>query len=185
MGRKCKCTICKAELNTDTAYTWIHYPDKPGSKPKKFYYCSESEYLNYIIKKNKEKSDKIKINEVINNIIGYENKNTLLFAQERKWISIPDAIEVIENHSELISKILSDKGFTYDAIHIDYSSQYRFIKYLSAVINNNLEVWISDLNHERELQEFRESKPTPEHDEYKAKSFQRRKRKCLDDYDEE
>lgn len=174
MGRKCKCTICKAELNTDTAFLWTHRTEKTE---KRFYYCSEEEYMNYIKIKAIENDRKRRMNDCINNIIGYINKNTLLFSAEKEWLNVDYALEAIENNALWISDLLRRKGFDM------WSNEYNLIKYLSAVINNNLKNWINEIKQTMELEEYKSGVVDVNHEEHKAKSFQKRKNKCLDDFE--
>lgn len=173
MGRRCKCTICKAELNTDTAYLWTHYTAKTT---KKFYFCSEKEFIDYTKEKALSADRKKRVNCAINEILGYVHSNSMLFKSEDEWSKNEDVVQAIEVHVSDLYKLMSYKGFD---IH---SVPFHVYKYLSAVINNNLTAWVSEIQMKREI-DAGYDKLTIEHSEYKAKSHQKRTKKCLDDYE--
>lgn len=174
MGRACKCTVCGSKLNTDTAFVFNHITK--GGNTQRFFFCNEQEYIDQRVKIAMANGRVIRVNEAIDAILGYDHNNSMLFAQEKKWSKDNNMVLVIESHVEELAELMKYKGF-------DISSDgFHVYKYLSAVINNNMNKWLSELQLSIEAQESLESR-VAEHEEVKTKSFQRRKNRCLDDFD--
>lgn len=173
MGRKCKCTVCKADLNTDTAYLWIHKTEKTE---KRFYFCSEEEFIKCATEKALAASRKNRVHEAINDILGYEHKNSMIFKCEAEWSKDEDVVQAIESHVSYMNELMFYKGFCID------SDAFRVYKYLSTVINNNLNAWVSEIQLQNKCDDIID-KRVIERSDYKPKSHQKRTRKCLDDYD--
>lgn len=174
MGRACKCCVCGEKLNTDTAFTWNHVTK--GGNIKRFFFCSEDEYINQTVQIAMADARKSRLHNAINNILGYAHSNSMLFAQEKQWSEDDDIVTAIENHVDKIAGIMSYKGFDIT------SDSYRVYRYLSAIINNNINEWVSEVKALRDNEKSLEERVV-EHESYKAKSHQKRTRKCLDDYD--
>lgn len=170
---KCKCIICKKELNTTEAYC---YEKLVGDKAKRFYFCSESEAKEYYAKIEQSKIDMRFMDETINYIIGYENKNTLLFGEEKKWLKDKNNIRAIDNNKEWLRNIMSSKGF---------NSEYAMIKYLTTVINNNLTDWVEKVIADNKVEEYLETGETISGYEEVKPVHRKSKRRCLADYKEE
>lgn len=124
MGRPAKCRICGETLDTTIAYKMIL-----NGKPA--YYCSKEEYDNYVAGKEKAKQDKAKVIQLITEIFGYNVQNTLLYAEQKKWLQLADNAKIasyLEENKENISRIMNK----------NFSSEYGSIKYFSAILCNNL-----------------------------------------------
>ena len=122
---RCKCQICKKQLDTSEAYKVL---DKNN---KNKYYCSESEYIEWQAAKDKEKADKKKVFDLITKIFGYPVVNTILYKEWQFW-------NVLRSN-EIISAYLADKEnyLTQTMARLD-SNEYAKIKYFSAILKNDL-----------------------------------------------
>ena len=167
MPRKVKCMICKKSIDIDKAYVAEIKIGKDNKTTKK-YSCAKEEYDNYNEEKTRKKIREKRMSEVINRIINRENKNTLLFQKEREWISVPFALEAIENNEDYITRIIQNKAF---------NSEYAELRYLSAVIDNNLNDWIAKIKIEIENNMRTIEKSTTNIEFYETKKTSRKKRR--------
>lgn len=125
MARKCKCKLCKKELTTDTAYRVV-------VNGKNNYYCSEDEYDNMIIEKNKKKNLMIYI---ACEVLQYEDGQIVPPALTKKLSKLNEFYSV-----EVIHETFRQKR---DDIHYwmknkDFSSEYGMISYIMKIIENNI-----------------------------------------------
>lgn len=172
--RKVKCCCCQEVLPINEAYR-VEKRTKTG-KIKRFYFCSQEEYEETERKTRQFLADKLIINNTINEIIGYENKNTVMFGEEIKWCKTPYAVDAIVGHMDYIRQAVAGKIF---------NSEYCLIRYLSTVINNNLENWIEQVKVDNAINEWLENKETVVDDDVKLIRRTSKKRHCLKDYDED
>lgn len=122
---RCKCQICKKQLDTNEAYKVL---DKNN---KNKYYCSENEYVEWQSAKDKEKADKKKVFDLIGKIFGYQVVNTILYKEWQLW-------NVLKSN-EIISEYLTEKeSYLTQTIGRLDSNEYAKIKYFSAILKNDL-----------------------------------------------
>lgn len=122
---RCKCQICKKQLDTSEAYKIL---DKNGRNK---YYCSENEYVEWQAVKDKEKTDKGRVFNLITKIFGYQVANTILYKEWQIWNGL--------RSDEVISAYLAEKEsyLTRAMARLD-SNEYAKIKYFSAILKNDL-----------------------------------------------
>lgn len=127
---RCKCQICKAELDSKTAFK---VTDKNG---KNKYYCSEIEYDAEEQRKKKVAEDKEKVYRLICNIMGEsEIINTILFKEWVIWNKVAD--------NEKIGKYLEEnREYLTSAIARLQSSEFARIRYLSAIIKDRIKGFV-------------------------------------------
>ena len=123
---RCKCQICKAELDSKTAFK---VTDKNG---KNKYYCSEIEYDAEEQRKKKVAEDKDKIYRLICDILGEEEiLNTALWKEKAVWNKAFS--------DEIIAKYLTEnKDYLTSAVSQLSGTEYGKIRYVSAVLKNGL-----------------------------------------------
>ena len=122
---KAKCQICKAPLDTNTAYK---ITDKNG---KNKYYCNQAEYDAEEARKKKAKEDKDKADRLICDLFGYAIQNTQLFAEWRLWNKLKS--------DEIIHKYLvENKEYLQQICNKSFEGEYQKIRYFSAVLKNSL-----------------------------------------------
>ncbi len=123
---RCKCQICKTELDTKTAYK---VTDKNN---KNKYFCSQSEFEAEEERKKKAAEDKDKVYRLICDILGEkEVLNTALWKEKIIWNKAFS--------DEIIAKYLAEnKDYLTSAITRLSSSEYAKIRYLSAILKNSL-----------------------------------------------
>lgn len=160
----CKCVACGKKLLTTQAYSM-----PKGSKNQ--YFCSEQEYKEYTQKKIFAVRDERRLFEVCEYILGHHTTNFTLRKYVKEWISEPYAVDVIDEHKDEVYDLLSRKYF---------DNEYVAIKYLQAVINNNLYDWTKEY---KDCLEAKKPIKTNPDDMYLSKGFQKRKNKCLADFD--
>lgn len=127
---RCKCQICKAELDSKTAFK---VTDKNG---KNKYYCSETEYDAEEQCKKKVAEDKDKVYRLICDIMGEpEIINTILFKEWVIWNKVAD--------NEKIGKYLDEnKEYLTSVIARLQSSEFARIRYLSAIIKDRIKGFV-------------------------------------------
>ena len=154
---RAKCRVCGTPLDTNTAY-------KVVTNNKNAYYCSNEEYEKDKRKKEKVTQDKDRVYRLVCDIISRnEITNTALFSEWKFWNSVAD--------NEKIGRYLDEnKEFLYNTIARIENKEFNRIRYLSAILKNNL----GDYNPKINDKEFVESKVQDEHYETKFKLKQRR-----------
>jgi hypothetical protein len=123
---RCKCQICKAELDSKTAFK---VTDKNG---KNKYYCSEIEYDAEEQRKKKVAEDKEKVYRLICDILDEEEiLNTALWKEKAIWNKAFS--------DEIIAKYLAEnKDYLTSAVSQLSGTEYGKIRYVSAVLKNSL-----------------------------------------------
>ena len=137
MARQVKCKICGKMLDINDAHKAILYNSK--GTPSNAYYCSE-EHRNQGVKENNEKVEKIKETQMVEDKVYYlicdimgkkAITNSALFKERRVWNKITS--------EETIGKYLEEnKDYLTNAIARLDNIEYNRIRYLSAIIKNNL-----------------------------------------------
>ena len=133
-----KCKYCKEYIKKQDAY--VVASDKCNQ-----YFCSEDHYNLFV--KNKENEKQIKINTnkerekiycLICEIIGRKDiVNTFLFKEWKEWN------KVVLN--ETILQYLEDnKSFLHDAVSGIENNEFSRIRYLSAILKNNLSDYMTN-----------------------------------------
>lgn len=123
---RAKCKICGNTLDTNIAYK---VTDKNG---KNKYFCSASEFEAEEIRKKKAAEDKDRVYYLICDIMGEkEIINTALWKEKIEWNKAFS--------DEFIAKYLQEnKDYLTSVITRLNSSQFAKIRYLSAILKNNL-----------------------------------------------
>ena len=119
------CKICKTKVDRDSCY-------KRVVSGKNWYCCSREEYDKHEQEKAKEAADKDKVYKLVCQIIGRDQIiNSILWKEKAVWNSVkPD---------EIIGKYLEEnKDYLIGVIGRLDNVEYNRIKYLSAVIKNNI-----------------------------------------------
>lgn len=118
--RSIKCKCCGKELNRDNAF-------KVVVNDKNTYYCNETEFNS--IQHKKEIKDKTY--QAIFELFGHKVVNTVLYKEIN---SIAD----IFTFDKIYSYLLSEKFQLEKSLHKPFSSEYAKIKYLAAILKNNI-----------------------------------------------
>ena len=122
MGRRCKCKLCGAELNTDTAYRGT------TDKGCQFYCCSESEYNADLM----DKAARINVIEYTYQIIG-RTDNGALYKEIEAWHKFSSWRKIehyLEQNVDYINSQMNGKTF---------SNIYNKIRYMSAIVKNSID----------------------------------------------
>lgn len=154
-----KCQVCKKEINKENCYK---VPKKNGGF---FYYCSETEYLKMIGKKNTYDNVKKKIEDIIGVTI-----NSTINKEISIWNTVAD-------FNTIYDYLCQNEDFLYKTIHNkSFDTEYGKIRYFSAIVKNN----IKDFK-EKEVKE----EPVKSFDVeiYEVKFKPKKRRKCLTDYE--
>lgn len=120
-----KCKICNELIDRNLAFKRI-------VNGKNWYCHSEPEYLDDLAKKAKEAADKDKVYKLVCQIIGRDQIiNSILWKEKAVWNSVkPD---------EIIGKYLEEnKDYLVSVISRLEDKEYNRIRYLSAIVKNNL-----------------------------------------------
>ncbi len=121
---KCKCRICGTPHNTEDAY-------KVVVNNKNQYYCSQAEYEEDLERKQKVKTDKDKVYNLICDMFGYEIINTQFFAEWTLWNKLKS--------NEIIYKYLREnETYLQQICDKPFNNEYQRIRYFSAVLKNSL-----------------------------------------------
>jgi YHS domain-containing protein len=122
---RCKCQICKAELDSKKAFK---VTDKKG---KNKYFCSQSEFEEEEARKKKAKEDKDKVYYLICDMFGYEIQNTKFFDEWTQWNKLKS--------NEIIYKYLREnESYLQQICDRSFDTEYQRIRYFSAVLKNSL-----------------------------------------------
>ena len=126
---RCKCKICGAELDSNTAYK---VTDKSG---KNKYFCSASEFEAEEARKKKAAEDKDRVYRLICDIMGEkEIISTALWKEWQVWNKVAD--------NEKIAKYLDEnKDYLTSVIARLSSSEYAKIRYLSTIIRDKIKAF--------------------------------------------
>ena len=170
---RAKCRICKASLDTNTAYLVITKDSK--GKDKKAYYCNEAEYKVEEQRKEKAYTDKDKAYRCICNIIGREEIiNSSLWKEWAVWNKVATD-EVIGKYLEANIYYLKDVISKLDDV------EYNRIRYLSAILKNKL----GDFKPKEKAKEIEKPKVKVEETFYQTSTTRNNKRRSLADLEDE
>ena len=127
---RCKCQICKTELDSKTSFK---VTDKNG---KNKYFCSKEEYEAEEQRKKKVAEDKDRVYRLICDIMGEpEIINTILFKEWQIWLKVAD--------NEKIGKYLEEnKEYLTSVIARLQSSEFAKIRYLSTIIKDKIKGFV-------------------------------------------
>lgn len=123
MGTKYKCRVCHATVDSDYAF------QSYTAKGKPFYCCSQSEYVKYIIERNKENQ----VKEYTYRALGEKTSNGQLYKEIGEWHSIYSWDRLIEYFEESIDRLESTMRSK------EFKSIYSKIRYLSTVVKNTID----------------------------------------------
>ena len=123
---RAKCKICGKALDTDTAYK---ITDKNG---KNKYFCSVSEFETEETRKKKVLEDKDRVYRLICDIMCVkEIISTALWKEWQVWLKVA-------NNEKIAQYLEENKDYLTSAIARLDSSEFARIRYLSAILKNNL-----------------------------------------------
>ena len=132
------CKICKTKVDRDSCY-------KRVVNGKNWYCCSREEYDKHEQEKAKEAADKDKVYKLVCQIIGRDQIiNSILWKEKAVWNSVkPD---------EIIGKYLEEnKDYLVSVISRLEDKEYNRIRYLSAIVKNNLGDFKPKVEEERKV----------------------------------
>lgn len=135
---RCKCMICKASLDTASAYKVdIIVNKRTGEKELTHKYCcSEDEYLAEEERKKKASEDKDRMYRLICDIMGEkEIISTALFKEWQVWNKVADNAKIgdyLEENRDYLVSVIAGLG----------SSEYARIRYLSAIIRDKIKAFV-------------------------------------------
>ena len=135
---RCNCKLCKALLNTETAYkVEVVVNKKTGEKElKNTYYCNEEEYLTEEARKKKVTDDKDRVYRLICDIMGEkEIISTALYKEWQVWNKVADNEKIakyLEENKDYLTSVIARLG----------SSEYARIRYLSAIIRDKIKAFV-------------------------------------------
>ena len=177
MGRQVKCRICNKRLDVNDAYKAVLYNSKGTSSNA--YYCSE-EHRKQGVRENQERVEKIKENQIIEDkvynlicdIIGRKAITHSILARERNtWNKVAT--------NEVLGKYLEEnKNYLTNAIARLDNIEYNRIRYLSAIIKNNLG------DYKPKVKEVEKIKVQVEVDLYEPQKSSTNKRRSLADLED-
>lgn len=159
-GRKCKCKICKSELNTIDAY-------KVVINNQNCYFCSEEEYTINQKNKKEESEGRNLVYEKINEIICISN-NSLLYKSINELNSL-------YSYKLMYSYMCENQSYIEKAMNKNFNNGYAKIKYFIAILKNNM------VGYEIPTDIVR----TYDYDIIETKYKQRKKRRSLSEIEEE
>lgn len=162
---KCKCRICGTPHNTEDAY-------KVVVNNKNQYYCSQAEYEEDLERKQKVKTDKDKVYNLICDMFGYEIINTQFFAEWTLWNKLKS--------NEIIYKYLREnETYLQQICDKPFNNEYQRIRYFSAVLKNSLRDYTPKVEVVVE-----QPKVVVEETIYEAPTQSLNKRRSLDDLED-
>ena len=135
------CQICKKKIERDSAYK---ITTEKGNK----YYCSQAEYDAM----QKEKADKDAIYAEIVDIFGYKIQNSALFKEWKCW-------NELASNEKILSYIQENKDYIKGAVGKLNSTEYARIRYMSAILKNNLKDYIGNRGQRAKLSVFDDAIP--------------------------
>lgn len=122
---RCKCQICKKQLNTNEAYKVV---DKNN---KNKYYCSEVEFQAEEARKNKAKEDKDNVYKMIVKLFRYEVVNSQLFAEWNIW-------NKLRTNEEIYQLLQENEEYLQQICDRHFDTEYQRIRYFCTVVKNKL-----------------------------------------------
>lgn len=123
---RCKCRICGADLDTETAYKVI-------IKNKNRYYCSQEEYETYVKEREHAEWLVAQIKEALKHILNVPAiVNTYVYKEWAEWNKIASN-EVILNY------LLENKDLLHGRVAPMTGNEFARIKYLSTILRNSLQ----------------------------------------------
>jgi YHS domain-containing protein len=149
------CKACKIKIEKESAY-------KVKRNDKNEYYCNEKEYIHV----QQEKSARLKVLELVNDIFGYVVINTVL----QKEIS---EIAHIYTYTAIASYMQDNLQYIQKFMNKDFSNEYGKIRYLCTIIKNNLIDYIKIVSPVDKIIEG---------DIINTKYQPKTRKKCLNDY---
>lgn len=156
------CKICGTKIDRTTAF-------KVTKGKSNLYYCNEGEYLSYQNSKEKNYETKVKLQSVIEDILGEPVTSSSLYKEEVDWFKVKPIDTVIEY-------LLENKTFISNALEKkDFSNQYNKIRYFSAIVKNNIGTYKLP-----QPEIIKQASVEIYDNRYKPKP----RRKCLADYEE-
>ena len=135
---RCKCMICKASLDTTSAYKVdIIVNKRTGEKELTHKYCcSEAEYLAEEERKKKAQEDKDRVYYLICDIMGeQEIINSALFKEWQVWNKVADNAKIGDYLAE-------NRDYLTSVIARLSSSEYARIRYLSTIIRDKIKAFV-------------------------------------------
>ena len=166
---KCKCRLCKAELDTKEAYKVI-IKDRPA------YFCNYTHYEEFdaeIKKQEKAKELKEKFYNLFCEILGVQGiTNTALFKEKSE-------INKVFSDDVIVSFLEENKEWIRDTVSRLSSGEYGRIRYVSAILKNRLG------DFKPKTIELEKPKITVNEDFYESQSYGGRRRRSLDDLEDE
>ena len=147
MARKCTCKICKAKGNTEL---FFKVTDQKG---KNTYYCSESEYENFINEKNKRKE---LLEYVAIEVLNYEEGqivNPIMvrkISELHKFYDYEVIQECFKVNLDSIQYWMNNKNFT---------NEYGMVSYIMKIIEGNINDIFNSWKH-KQRQQVRQSNET-------------------------
>ena len=166
MARQVRCKFCGKQMNINDAYKVVAYGPKSG-KPSNLYYCNTEHYQKNQSIKEKGKIDKDKVYSLVCEIIGRkEIINTVLYKEWQSWNMVAS--------NEIIYQYLEEnKNYLCSAISKLENKEFNRIRYLSAIIKNNIGDFIKAVNNNSQHQFVPEITQT---------KYCRKRKKSLSDY---
>ena len=170
MARQVRCKFCGKQMNINDAYKVVAYGPKSG-KPSNLYYCNTEHYQKNQSIKEKSKIDKDKVYSLVCEIIGRkEIINTALYKEWQSWNMVAS--------NEIIYQYLEEnKSYLCSAISKLENKEFNRIRYLSAIIKNNIGDYKPRVKEERII-------PVISEEHYETK-FKVKTRSGFEDLEEE
>ena len=165
---RAKCRICREDLDTKTAYLVV-------TNGKKAYYCSKEEYEYDEAKKKKAAEDKEIVYRFVCDIINRtEIVNSILWKEKAIWNKVAT--------DEVIGQYLKEnKDYLVSAIGRLDNVEYNRIRYLSAILKNNL----GDYKPKVVVNEIEKPKVKVDESFYESAPTTHKKRRSLADLEDE
>lgn len=163
---RAKCRICGAALDTTIAY-------KVVVKGVNRYYCSQTEFDNEEAKKQQETENRNTTYRLICKIFNKDEiLNTALWKEYNEWLKVDESSKIVDYLGE-------NKDYLTKAINRLNANEFAKIRYLSAILKNNL----NDFKPKK-VEEAKQFGLIITEEDYKTK-YKPRKRKALIDFEEE
>jgi hypothetical protein len=122
---RAKCRICGAALDTTIAY-------KVVVKGVNKYYCSQTEFDNEEAKKQQETENRNTTYRLICEIFNKDEiLNTALWKEYNEWLKVAESSKIVDYLGE-------NKDYLSKAINRLNANEFAKIRYLSAILKNNL-----------------------------------------------
>lgn len=118
------CRICKSKIDRDIAF-------KVKKGKTNLYYCSQKEYNDDVRQKEEIKTNKDKLQIIIDDIFESPVTNSILYKEISEW----DKLKPIEI---IIDYLQENKNFINKSLNKDFQSEYAKIRYFSAIVKNNI-----------------------------------------------